>query len=189
MPRDMSKAQAAAAAARAARKAQAQETTVPKNLVTTQSADPFNGADPAKFDHDGDGSPGGSLPQDDDALARAAMQRQSRESAERAQMQREAERQAAQKVNPEDGSNRLKTVEALERETGERLRAARELVAAPEGPEPMVTVRITKMGDSKVSTGQHAPGVGEAYYLWKEEPRFPASVAQALEDRGFAEIL
>lgn len=25
-------------------------------------AEPFNGADPAKFDHDGDGSPGGSLP-------------------------------------------------------------------------------------------------------------------------------
>jgi len=27
-----------------------------------EEVEPFNGADPAKFDHDGDGSPGGSLP-------------------------------------------------------------------------------------------------------------------------------
>lgn len=30
-------------------------------LGLAEEVEPFNGADPAKFDHDGDGQPGGSL--------------------------------------------------------------------------------------------------------------------------------
>lgn len=189
MPRDMSKAQAAAAAARAARKAKAAEaaapTSVPKNLLTTQSAaEPFNGADPAAFDHDGDGSPGGSLSMEE----RAERQKLDAEAAERAAAQRQAAQLGEMKVPGGPAvSKKVRTAEEQEAADRERILSARRVVKGEEA-EPMVECRITRKGDGRVSTGQHASGVGEAYFLKGERPRFPLSIAKALEARDFVEI-
>lgn len=179
MPRDMTKARQAAAAARA------------KKAAEAKPAEPFNGADTAKFDHDGKGGPGGSLPKAATAEERAAAQAQAAADAERAQAQREAVERGEQKREPVSGpSVRAKTQIALAEAADLRNRAARQAVDAVErgDAEPMVVCRITKQGDGKVSMGKHFAGIGEAHYEWKEAPTFPLSVARALEERGFVEI-
>ena len=47
----------------------------------------------------------------------------------------------------------------------------------------IVTVRITKKGDDKVSDGEGGN------FKWQDEPELPRSVAQGLEEKGFGEIL
>jgi hypothetical protein len=71
-----------------------------------------------------------------------------------------------------------------------RIRAARQRAAAGV-PDPIesVKVRVTKQGDGKISMGKHVPGIGEAYYEWKEEFSIPEPIAKALEDRFLVEIL
>lgn len=150
--------------------------------------EPFNGADPAKFDHDGDGAPGGSL-SEAEMLERAKAQRESQEAALQAEAQRQAaERVAKAGVDAPEVSARAVAAEAAIIAAGQKARAAR---AAVDGAaeDPLVEVRITKLGDGKVSMGQHVPPFGEAHYAWKEQPSFPRSIAKALEDRGFVEIL
>lgn len=185
MARDMSKAQAAAAAARAARKAAA------------QSAADFNGANPAKFDHDGDGAPGGSPPGGNvpkglmttaaSAADRAMAQKEAAEAAERAAAQRQAVQLGEMKVPNAGPTNKTRSAADHEEAARAPIIAARRAVAGEEA-DPLVQCRITKKGDGRVSTGQHAAGIGEAYYLWKETPSFPLSIAKALEARDFVEI-
>lgn len=60
-------------------------------------------------------------------------------------------------------------------------------------PEPpvvaeMVTVRITKKGDGKVSNGNHIATLGDEYFDTGETPMLPRDTAEALEERGFVEI-
>jgi hypothetical protein len=148
---------------------------------------PFNGADPAAFDHDGNGEAGGSLPVD--AVARAKAQRAAREAAELAAAQRDAKSRASMPRPDADGPTGLQRAAAkTEYDAAAREEAARAMIRGAAGPE-MVRVRVTKQGDSKVSTGQHAPGIGEVHYAWKEEFDIPRSIAEALETRYFVEIL
>lgn len=110
---------------------------------------------------------------------------------DRAAIQRaEKERAALADLTPVGPTNNEKLAAKLEGDAAVRERAARQRVNAGLGaPEDTVNVRITKLGDGKVSMGQHVPGVGEAHYEWKETVTLPAGVAKALEERGFAEII
>lgn len=54
--------------------------------------------------------------------------------------------------------------------------------------EPLCKLRVTKMGDGLISNGVHQPGLGDEFYEHNEEFEAPASVAFALQDRGYAEI-
>jgi hypothetical protein len=199
MPRDTSKAQAAAAAARAARRAASAQAAAPPVAEPKPApvVEPFNGADPAKFDHDNNGEAGGSPPGGNvpkgllttvsDAADRAAAQKETAEAAERAAAQREAVQLGEMKVPSAGPTNKARS--AADHEAAERapILKARRAVDGEES-DPVVQCRITKKGDGKVSTGQHAGGIGEAYYLWKETPSFPRSIAKALEERDFVEI-
>ena len=50
-------------------------------------------------------------------------------------------------------------------------------------------VRITKMGDGKVSTGRYIAGIGNLCYAQDQMPIIPLLSAEDLEARGFVEIL
>lgn len=50
-----------------------------------------------------------------------------------------------------------------------------------------VRVRVLKLGHGKIHTGKDAPE-DERFYEHGDEPSFPQSVAQDLEDCGFVEI-
>jgi hypothetical protein len=50
-------------------------------------------------------------------------------------------------------------------------------------------VRITKMGDGKVSTGRYIAGIGNLCYAQDQTPIVPLLSAEALEEKGYAEIL
>lgn len=65
-------------------------------------------------------------------------------------------------------------------------RASAEEIAAPE--HPIVTVRVLKKGDGKISTGDHDKRGGEVVYEYGETFPIAQDIAQALEDRGYAEI-
>ncbi|HWA60864.1 MAG TPA: hypothetical protein VG939_05790 [Caulobacteraceae bacterium] len=52
----------------------------------------------------------------------------------------------------------------------------------------LVRVRITRFGDGQVSSGEHAPGLGDLCYEAGDTPEVPREVAEALEACGFAEI-
>lgn len=76
-------------------------------------------------------------------------------------------------------------VEALKK------RAARQAVAKQTGeipPPEVVTCRVLKNGDGKISMGVHLAGVGDAFYEKGEEFDIERSIADELEDRGFVEI-
>lgn len=60
--------------------------------------------------------------------------------------------------------------------------------AAPAAADPIVEVRVTKMGDGKISNGVHETGLGDQFYDHNEEFKVAASIAFALQDRGYAEI-
>jgi len=80
--------------------------------------------------------------------------------------------------------------EAAEREEAARKRAARQAAksAVPQEAPKMVVCRVLKMGDGKISMGEHVAGIGEAHYEQGEEFTVQADIAAALEARGFAEI-
>ena len=64
---------------------------------------------------------------------------------------------------------------------------ARETQAAAEAAD-VVKARITKHGDGQVSAGEHVSGEGDVLYEAGEVVVLPRVVAEALEERGFAEI-
>lgn len=146
----------------------------------------FNGADPAKFDHDGDGDAGGSLSAE--VIARAQAQRETAEAAQRAEAQRQAKSAASSPTADAGPTSVQRGAAKAGEEEAERIRLARELARG--GPVvDTVRVRVTKQGDGRVSTGQHVPSVGEVHYAWKEEFDIARPIAQALEDRYLVEIL
>ena len=51
-----------------------------------------------------------------------------------------------------------------------------------------VMVRITKLGDGEVSTGEHIPGEGDLMHEKGDIVSMPRQIAEALEVRGFVEI-
>jgi len=56
-------------------------------------------------------------------------------------------------------------------------------------PEGYVTVRITKFGDGKVSTGQDIVGVGDIFAKKDDTLVLPLAIATELEKRALAEIV
>lgn len=66
-------------------------------------------------------------------------------------------------------------------------KTAKEMALAP--PEdPVVSVRVTKRGADKISTGKHYPDLGDEFYAQGEVFEVAKSTADILEDRGFVEI-
>ena len=51
----------------------------------------------------------------------------------------------------------------------------------------LVTVRITKKGDGKVSTGKRENNQ-DVYFAWKDTVKTTLASGEALEARGFGEI-
>lgn len=70
-------------------------------------------------------------------------------------------------------------------------RAARQAAAVIEEKAPdLVDIRILPLGDGKVSMGIHIAGIGDAHYERGEVAKgWLRENAEALEARGFAEIL
>ena len=70
-------------------------------------------------------------------------------------------------------------------------KAARQAGKAPKTDDPsdIVKCRVMKLGDGKVSTGQHVSGVGEVHFERGEELTIARSIALGLEDRGYVEIV
>ena len=65
--------------------------------------------------------------------------------------------------------------------------AAKPAYAAPK--IQLATVRVTKMGAGKVSNGVHHAVLGDEYYEAGEVVAdMPLAIAEALEQRGYAEI-
>jgi hypothetical protein len=75
----------------------------------------------------------------------------------------------------------LELRERAARQAGKALREA--------DPADVVTARVMKLGDGKISTGQHVPGVGEVHYERGEEFTTARAIAQDLEERGYVEIV
>lgn len=55
--------------------------------------------------------------------------------------------------------------------------------------DPKVWVRVLKAGDGKISTGKHSPRGGDELYERDERFETVKSIADALEDRHYAEIV
>ena len=73
-----------------------------------------------------------------------------------------------------------------------KLRAARQAMVNVRQAEsiPTVKARVLPMGDGKVSTGYHAAPYGDAFFEKGEViPDVPEDIAQALENKGYVEIL
>jgi len=92
---------------------------------------------------------------------------------------------AIRKATTAEVMSELDKIEALKN------RAARQAAVVAEKPEaiPVVQARVLPMGDGKISMGIHIPGVGEAHYERGETFSIIETVAMALEDRGFVEIV
>lgn len=71
-----------------------------------------------------------------------------------------------------------------------RARAARQAHFGTVAPaaEDMVTCRVLKAGDGKISMGQHFGGIGDAHYERGETFQCVRSTALELEDRFYVEI-
>jgi hypothetical protein len=121
---------------------------------------------------------------DEDMAARAALQAAERKMAE-TPVSEEGMTEAQRKTNNE------RVAEKLAAEAAVKLEAARTL-AANGGVVPvsnLVKVRVTKLGDGRVSMGQHFAGLGDAYYKRGEEPSFAADIASRLDDAGYVELI
>jgi len=71
-------------------------------------------------------------------------------------------------------------------------RAARQAAKTQVAPQQIkrVKARVLPMGDGKISMGVHIAGVGEAHYEKGEIIQdLEEPIAQALEARGYAEII
>lgn len=122
---------------------------------------------------------------DPDVAARARAQLDARTAQEEEALRAE---QAKQNFNPDEPTSLQKGNADQARSRDMMARAARQRAMAGQAEEPLVPVRVTKLGSGKVSMGIHVDGIGEAYYEHKETFSVQASVAKRLEDRGFVEI-
>ena len=52
----------------------------------------------------------------------------------------------------------------------------------------MVTCRITKAGDQKISRGIHIPGKGDLRFAWQEKIQVERAIAEQLEAKHYVEI-
>lgn len=163
---ELTPAQERMAAARAARAAK--QGGPPEGLATTASFIP----------------PVPDAANNDDLASRAALQAAARKIAE-TPVPDDSLTEEQRKTNNE------RVAEKLAVESAAKLAAARER-AMNGGVEPsskVVKVRVTKLGDGRISMGQHFAGLGDAYYQRGEEPSFPAEIARNLDDAGLVEIL
>jgi hypothetical protein len=79
----------------------------------------------------------------------------------------------------------------LKRVLAARAKAAEKRKMADEGDYYGKTakVRITRMGDDLVGTGEYIAGIGNLCYAAGEEPELPLKTAEELQDRGLVEIM
>lgn len=87
--------------------------------------------------------------------------------------------------------SQAEAAEAQEREEALKKRAARQAAtkAREDAPPPdMVSCRVLKAGDGKVSMGEHVAGIGDAFYERGETFTIERSIGEALENRGLVEI-
>lgn len=93
---------------------------------------------------------------------------------------------------PEDQHKKtLPDLEAqLKRVLAARAKAAEKRKMADEGDYYGKTakVRITRMGDDLVGTGEYIAGIGNLCYAAGEEAELPLKTAEELQDRGLVEI-
>lgn len=66
-------------------------------------------------------------------------------------------------------------------------KTAKELEAPP-AEDPVVTVRVLKLGADKISTGLHMAELGDEFFAQGEVFEIARSIADALEAKGFVEI-
>ena len=88
-------------------------------------------------------------------------------------------------------ASQAEAAEAAAKEEALKKRAARQAAAkldAAAPPADMVSCRVLKAGDGKVSMGTHIAGIGDAFYERNETFRVEREIAVALEDRGYVEI-
>lgn len=64
----------------------------------------------------------------------------------------------------------------------------RSVTPAPE-PKPPVTVRVTRKGHGKISTGVHDRTFGDELYADGETFSVAGDIAELLEDRGFVYVV
>lgn len=136
-----------------------------------------------------------AIPAADDMVARATIVRDQR-NADLAQQARreatdaavaEARRQGVKGPRPEEMTPQARAaLKAIETER-EKIHAARRALEQRE--DPLVRVRILKLGNGKISTGVHVKSIGDAYFFHKEETDMPQSIAAIYEDRGWVEVL
>lgn len=81
-----------------------------------------------------------------------------------------------------------KEAEAAESAKKRAARQAAKVEVAQEAPEN-VTVRVLKKGHEKISMGIHVAGVGEAHYDHGETFEVALPIAEALEERGYVEVI
>jgi len=103
----------------------------------------------------------------DDVVSLARAQKEKREAAERARALAEA---------------KTKGIPTKE----QRAEEARAMLA--KGPKERVTVRVTKFGADKISTGVHVPAIGDVMYEAGATFEHDRELAQALEAQGLVEI-
>lgn len=123
-------------------------------------------------------------------IAQAKAQRAERDAAEQALAREQAARTAKEEgvgTAPVGPSARARAAAIAAEEEQARYDRARAMAEA--APEAGVKCRILKLGHNKVHKGVHVPEIGDVYYAWKDEPNFPLTIAQRLEERGFVEIL
>ena len=58
----------------------------------------------------------------------------------------------------------------------------------PEVKNEMVEIRVLPKGDGMISSGNHDPKGGDEVYERGDTLELPRDIAEALEERGFAEI-
>lgn len=88
-------------------------------------------------------------------------------------------------------ASQAEAAEAKAKEEALRKRAARQAAAKlkEDAPPPdVVSCRVLKAGDGRVSMGIHIAGVGDAFYERGETFKIERSIAADLEDRGLVEI-
>ncbi len=94
-------------------------------------------------------------------------------------------------VPPEQHKGTVPELEAqLKRVLAARAKAAEKRKQEDEGDYYGKTakVRITKLGDDKVGTGEYIAGIGNLCYAAGEIAELPLKTAEELEERGFVEI-
>lgn len=82
----------------------------------------------------------------------------------------------------------LEAADEREKKSRRLTKEAEARADAKNGAE-FVEVRILPLGDGKVSTGQHQPGVGDVCYARGQNAKLLPETAAALEKRGFVEVL